>query len=163
MKTNLLLIMLTLFLLMTNQGFAAGHVQKDGLFSMNIPETWHWNEFPGEIIIAYPDGKTAAIDIQWTPVASLSSSDMNQRIKDNNDFLVKQIQAHGGTLTNQKLLKMDGIVASELDFNTGQGADTIAVSYVSFFNKGEGFKITYAARDVKTREVLDDVVASLKF
>jgi len=160
---RVLVVMMALLLLTVKQGFAIEHVQKDGLFSMDIPQAWHWDEFPGEVVIAFADGKTAAMDIQMTPIEHLSSVDIRQRLKDNDDFLVKQIQAHGGSLTSQQMIKIDGVDASDLNFKTSQGQDIIAVTYISFFNKGQGFRITYATKDVKTHEVLDDVMGSLKF
>ena len=47
--------------------FAMEHTQRNGLFSMNVPEGWHWMENPQEVVITYPDRKTMAIDIQLMP------------------------------------------------------------------------------------------------
>jgi len=163
MKQQKLIMAAILLLLMIKPVLALEHVQKDGLFSMDVPEAWHWNEFPGEVVIAYPDGKDAAMDIQMVPVQHLSPADIAQRLKENSDALIKQINAHGGTLIDQKMIKVDQVDASEVDFKTGQGADAVVVTYVSFFHQGEGFKITYGSNDVKTHAVLDDVIASIKF
>jgi len=60
---------------------AVERTQKDGLFTMDIPEGWRWVEYPQEIIISYPDGKTVAIDIQLVPSRKLSLADIKKTLK----------------------------------------------------------------------------------
>lgn len=143
--------------------FALEHVQKDGLFRMDIPAAWHWVEYPQEIIIAYPNGQTVAIDIQLVPSRKLSEADIKRTIKQGNDKMIKEgIEAHNGFLIDDKEITIDGVYATRLDFKTSP-PNPVMVTYISFFNKGHAFTITYGSSDEKMRLGLDDAVATLKF
>jgi hypothetical protein len=143
--------------------FALEHVQKNGLFSMDVPEGWHWAEASEEVGITYPDGKTIAIDIQWAPSRDLSQADIKRTIKQANDKMIKDgIQAHQGALISDKEFKLNGLYATQLDFNTSPPTP-IHVTYISFINKGYAFTVTYGSEDEKMHSVMDDVFATLKF
>ncbi len=143
--------------------FALEHTQKNGLFSMDVPEGWHWVEYPQEIIITYPDGNTMAIDIQLMPSRKHSQTEIKKAIKEADDKMIKQgIEAHSGVLLDDKEIKLDGIYAIQLDFKTAP-PNTLHVTYVSFFNKGYVFTITYGSGDDKIHSVMDDVVGTFKF
>jgi hypothetical protein len=130
---------------------------------MDIPEGWRWVEYPQEIIISYPDGKTVAIDIQLVPSRKLSLADIKKNIKESNEKMIKEgIEAHHGTLIHDKEIKFDGVYATQLDFKTSP-PNPVHVTYISFFNKGYAFTITYGDRDDKMRLVMDDVAATFKF
>ena len=166
MKTKMLIIFLTNFLFLgtwLKPVFALEHTQKDGVFSMDIPAEWHWAESPEEILITYPDGKTIALDIQMIPSRKLSQTDMKKAIKESNDKMIKEgIEAHHGTLVGNKEIKLDGVYATRIDFNTVP-PNSIAVTYVSFFNKGYAFTITYGSEDEKMHALLDDALATIRF
>jgi hypothetical protein len=143
--------------------FALEHTQKNGLFSMDIPEEWHWMEYPQEIIITYPDAKTMAMDIQLVPSRNLSPSDIKKAIKESDDKMIKEgIEAHHGVLIDDKEIKLDGVYAAQLDFKTAL-PNSIDVTYISFFNKGYAFTITYGSSDEKIHLGMDDAVATFKF
>lgn len=143
--------------------FAVVHTQQDRLFSMDIPEHWHWIEYPQEIIIALPDSKTMAIDIQMVLSKDLSQGDIVKTIKKANDNMIKEgIEGHNGTLIDDKEIKVDGVFATQIDFKTSP-PNPIYVTYISFFNKNYAYTITYGGSDEKLRLVMDDVVATFKF
>jgi len=146
----------------TGSVWALEHTQKDGLFSLNIPEGWKWFEYQEEIVITYPDGKTAAIDIELVPSRKLSQADIKQTLKEGNDKIIKEgIHAHNGILIDDKETRLDGVYATQLDFKTAPSA--VYVTYISFFNKGHVYTITYGSRDDKMRLLMDDVVMTFKF
>lgn len=146
----------------SNQVFALEHVQTNGLFSMNVPEGWHWAEASEEVGITYPDGKTIAIDIQWAPSSNLTPAEIKNTIKQADDKMIKDgIQAHNGTLISNKEFKINGVYATQLDFKTSP-PNAIHVTYISFYNKGNAFTVTYGSEDEKMHSVMDDVVATLK-
>ena len=143
--------------------FALEHLAKNGLFSLDVPQGWKWAEYPEEIVITYTDGKTVAVDIQLVPSANLSKSDIKKTIKEANDKMIKDgIEAHQATLIDNKEIKVDGVYATQIDFKTAP-PNAINVTYISLFNKGYAFTITYGSGDDKMRLVLDDVVATFKF
>jgi hypothetical protein len=143
--------------------FAMEHTQRNGLFSMNVPEQWHWMENSQEVVITYPDGKTMAIDIQLVPNRNLTQADIKKILKEADDKMIKKgIEAHHGTLIDDKEIKLDGVYATRLDFKTIP-PNPIHVTYISFFNKGYGFSITYGSEDDKMHSVMDDAVATFKF
>ncbi len=143
--------------------FALEHTQKDGLFSMDVPEGWHWVEYPQEIIITYPDGKTMAIDIQLVPSRKLSEVNIKKTLKETDDKMIKEgIEAHQGILIDDKEIKLDGVYATRLDFKTSS-PNPVYVTYIAFFNKGYAFTITYGSADDKMRSVMDDALATIKF
>jgi hypothetical protein len=143
--------------------FAMEHVQKNGLFSMDTPGAWHWVEAPQELFITYPDKKTVAIDIQWVPSRELTPTDIKKILKETDDKMIKQgVEAHHGTLIDDKEFKLDGVYARRLDFKTAP-VNPIHVTYVSFFNKGYSFTITYGSEDDKMHSVMDDSLATFKF
>lgn len=145
-----------------NLAFALEHSQKDGLFSMDIPENWHWVDYPQETIITYPDGQTVAIDIQWVASRLKSQDEIKKVIKEGNDKMVKDgIEAHQGTFIDEKEFKLDGVYATQLDFDTAY-PNSVHVSYVSFFNEGYAFTITYGSRDAIMNSVMDDAVETIK-
>jgi len=143
--------------------FALEHTQKEGLFSMDVPAEWHWVEYPEEVVIAYPDGQTVAMDIQLVPGHNLPLSEIKKNIKDSNDKMIKEgIQAHHGTLIDNQEFKLDGVYATRLDFDpTPQ--NPIHATYVSFFNKGYAFTVIYGSGDNKIYSVMDDCLATIKF
>ena len=168
MKIKISIILIINLLFLTGglkAAFALEYTQKDGLFSMDVPEGWHWVESPQEIIIAYPDGKTVAIDIQFFPSRKLSQADIKKTLKESNDKMIKEgVMAHHGALINDKEIQLDGVYATQLDFTTAsQSNNPIHVTYISFFNKEYGFTITYGSEDEKMHSVMDDVAATLKF
>ena len=144
--------------------FAIQRTQKEGLFSIEIPEGWRWVESLQEIIVTYPDGKTVAIDITLVPSRNLSQAQIKELLKDSGDKMIKEgIEAHNGTLIHDKEIKFDGVYARQLDFKPSP-ENPIDMTYISFFNKGHAFTITYgAAKDDKMRLVMEDIVASFKF
>ena len=143
--------------------FAMEHIQRNGLFSMNVPEEWHWMENPQEVVITYPDRKTMAIDIQLEPSRHLTQADIKRTLKEADDKMIKEgVEAHHGTLIGDKEIKLDGVYATRLDFETVP-PNPIHVTYICFFNKGHGFSITYGSEDDKMHSVMDDVVATFKF
>ena len=166
MKIKVLIIFIFLFLFLgvgRKPAFALEHTQKDGLFSMDIPAQWHWSEYPQEIVITYPDGTTMAIEIQMVPSPNLSPMDIKKALKDGNDKMIRQgIDAHRGELISNKEIKLGGVYATQLDFKTVP-PNPIFVRYISFFNKGYVFTITYGSEDEKMREVMDDAVSTFKF
>ena len=84
-------------------------------------------------------------------------------LKDSNDKMIKEgIQAHDGTLIDNKEITLDGVYAIRLDFKTAP-PESIWVTYISFFNKGCAFTITYGSGDDKIRSVMDDDLATFKF
>jgi hypothetical protein len=164
MKIKIFFIVNALLLgALLNPVLAMEHTQKNGLFKMDIPETWHWMEYSREIIITYPDGKTMAIDIQLVPSQPLSPADIKKTIKESNDKMIQEgIEAHQGTLIDNKEISVDGVYAARLDFKTAS-PNSVNVTYISFFNKGYAFTITYGSEDDKMHAVMDDAVATLKF
>jgi len=165
MKFNILVILIiNAFFLMgaLKPALAIEHTQKNGLFSMDIPEGWHWFEYPEEIIITYSDAKTVAMDIQLVPSKNLSQAEIKKNIKDGNDKMIKEgIEAHRGTLIDNKELKLDGVYATQLNFKTSL-PDSVYVTYISLFNKGYAITITYGSQDEKMRLVMDDALATVK-
>jgi hypothetical protein len=146
-----------------NPAFALEHTQKNGLFSMNIPEEWHWVEASHEVVITYPDGQTVAIDIQIVPSRNLSQAQIKNTIQMADEKMIKDgIQAHNGSLIDNKEIRINGVYATQLDFKTSP-PNPIHVTYISFFNKGYAFTITYGSEDEKMHSVMDDVIATLKF
>ena len=166
MKIKILVILIFNLLLLVggrDPALAMVHTQMNGLFSMDIPESWHWAEDAEDVVIAYPDGKTVAIDIQLVPSRNFSQADIKKFLKEGNDRMIKDgIEAHQGTLIDDQETKIDGVYATRLDFKTSPPG-SIYVRYISFFNKGYAFTITYGSADDKMEEVMDDAVASLKF
>jgi len=166
MKINVLVVLVISLLLPCagmQSAFALEHIQKDGLFSMEIPEAWHWVENPQEVIITYPDGNTVAIDIELAPSHNLSQAQMKKMLNDADDKMIKEgILAHNGTLIDRKETVLGSNVhASQLDFKTTP-PNPIEVTYISFFYKNYVFTITYGSTDDKMRSVMDDAVASMK-
>ena len=166
MKFNVLIIFIVnLFLLMVpvKSVFALEHTQKDGLFSMDIPDGWHWVEFPEQVIVTYPDGKTMAIDIEFMPSKKISQTDIKQALKASDDKMITEgIKTHKGVLEDNKEIKFDGAYATQLDFQSSI-QNPIYVTYISFFNKGYVYTITYGDRDDKVRLLMEDAVATFKF
>jgi hypothetical protein len=143
--------------------FALEHTQKDGLFKMDIPKEWHWVDNSQEVVITFPDGKTMAIDIELVPSSKLSQTDIKKALEDSDDKMIKEgIEAHQATLIDNKEIKFDGVYAKQLDFKTAP-PDPIFVTYISLFNKGYAFTITYGSGDDKMRSMMDDAVATFKF
>jgi len=143
--------------------FALEHIQKDALFSMDIPESWHWVDGAQEVIIVYPDVKTVAIDIQWAPSLQTSQVEIKKILKEGNDKMIKDgIEGHDGVLIDNKEIRMDGVYATQLDFKTAS-PNSIFVTYISFLNKGYAFTITYGTVDDNMRLMLDDAAATFKF
>jgi VCBS repeat-containing protein len=142
---------------------AAQYVQKDGLFKMDIPGQWHWAESSQETIITFPDGKMVAVDIQWVPSRDLSQAQIKSAIKAADDRMIKEgVLAHHGTLLDNKEIKLDGVYATQLVFKTSP-PNAILVTYISFFNKGNAFTVTYGSEDEKMHSMMDDVVETIKF
>jgi len=146
-----------------NPVFALEHSQRDGLLSMDIPKDWHWEEFSQEIVITYPDGQSAAIDIQWLPNHLISLDDIKKTLKEGNERMIKEgIEPHQGKLIENKEITIDGVYATELEFKSGPD-NPVDVSYISFINKGNAFTITYGSRDENMRLLMDDAVSTIKF
>lgn len=166
MKTKILFIFIINLLFLASVSspvFAKEHIQMKGLFSMDVPEEWHWAEDPQEVVVTYPDGKTVAIDIQLVPSRALSEADIKKMIKDADDKMINEgIKAHNGILIDNKEIKFDGAYATQLDFKTAP-PNPINVTYLSFFNKGYAYTITYGSEDSKMHSMMDDVVATFKF
>jgi hypothetical protein len=163
-KISFILIINLLFLgAWFNPAHALEYTQKDKLFSMNIPEGLHWAEGGQEMVVTYPDRKTVAIDIQWVPSRDLSQAEIKNIIKQDNDKMIKEgIQAHNGTLIDDREIKLSGVYATQLDFKTSP-PNPMQVAYISFFNKGYAFTVTYGSPDDKMRSMLDDIIATIKF
>ena len=121
------------------------YVQKDGLFSMDIPQGWHWVEYPEEIVVAYPDAKTVAIDIQFMPSTKMVPGDAQKILIDNKNKMIKDgINAHGGVLIADKETSLDGAYTRQLDFNPAPGSAVHAI-YLALFSSGHVFTITYGS------------------
>ncbi len=139
------------------------HFQKRGLFMMDVPSGWHWNEYPDEIIIAYSDGKTMAMDIKMTPSDPMTPAQAKEFLKDGNAQMITQgIKAHRGTLLGQKDFNIDGVYATRLDFKPMPNSPLVA-TYIAFYTKNTVCTIDYGSEDEKIRAVMDDAVASLRF
>lgn len=166
MKIRILIIVVINFLYLMcafKPVFALEHTQMDGVFSMNIPATWHWVEYQEGVLLTYPDGKTVAINIQMVPSRKLSADEIKKDLKEADDKLVKEgVEAHHGTLIDDKEISMDGVYATRLDFKTAPPNSTY-VTDISFFNKGYAFTITYGSEDQKIESMMDDVTATFKF
>ncbi len=142
--------------------FALEHAQKNGLFSMDIPEEWHWAEYPQEVIVTYADGQTVAIDIQFVPSRRLSRAEIKDTLSQANNKMIKEgINAHHGTFIEEDAMDLDGVYATRMEFKTSP-PNPVYVTYVSFFNKGYVFTITYGSRDENMRSMLDDAFATIK-
>ena len=122
MRTKILIIFIINLLFWTSGRtlvFAMEHIQRNGLFSMNVPEEWHWMENPQEVVITYPNRKTMAIDIQLVPSRNLTQADIKKILKEADDKMIKEgVAAHHGTLIGDKEIKLDGVYATRLDFET---------------------------------------------
>jgi hypothetical protein len=143
--------------------FALEHAQRNGLFSLDVPEGWHWAEASQEVALTYPDGKTVAVDIQFVPSRELTKAEIKNTIKQADDRMIKDgVLAHNGTLIDNKEIRLNGVYATQLDFNTSP-PNAIHVTYISFFSKGYAFTVTYGSEDEKMHSVMDDVIATIKF
>jgi len=166
MKTKIafILIMTSLFSFAGLKSvLALEHLAKNGLFTMDVPAGWDWAEYPEEIVITYPGTKNVAIDIQLVSSPEFSKADIKKTIKEANDKMIKDgIEAHHANLIGNKEIKVDGIYATQIDFKTAD-PNSIHVTYISFFNKGYAFTITYGGADNKMRLLLDDAIATFKF
>ena len=162
MNIKIIGLLTAFFLIFANHVFARVHSQENGLFKMDIPEGWHWVEYPEEIVVTYPDGKTAAIDIQLMPSIKLTPQGVKKALSASIDRMINEgINAHAGTLIGNKEIKIDGVDARELNFKINP-QNPLQVRYLAFFNKGYAFTITYGANDEKTRLLMDDSIATLK-
>jgi hypothetical protein len=163
-KTLIILVVNLLFLgAWFKPVHAAEYVQKNGLFSMDLPGGWHWAEASQETVITFPDAKTVAIDVQMVPSRKLSPAEAKSTIQQSVDRMVKEgVQAHNGTVLDNKEIKLNGVYAVQLDFKTAP-PNPIHVTYISFFNKDNAFTITYGSEDEKMHSTMDDVVATIKF
>ena len=64
-------------------------------------------------------GNDIAIDIQFLASRSMSQADMKKSIKEGNDKMIREgIEAHHGTLIDNKETTLDGAYATQLDFRT---------------------------------------------
>jgi hypothetical protein len=166
MRIKILIIFIINLLLLVNGRnlvFAMEHTQMNGLFSMDIPDEWHWVETPQQVVITYHNGKTTAIDIQLVPSRNLSQVDIKKILKKSNDKIIKEgIKAHNGILIDNKKMKFNGVYATRLDFKTSPPSP-VYVTYISFFNKGYAFTITYGCKVEKTHFLMDDVLSTFKF
>ncbi len=139
------------------------YVQKNGLFSMDVPQGWHWFEYPEEIVVALPDGKTVGIDIQFLASRKLSSQETQKTLKENIEKMINEgIKAHGGTLIADKEIRLNGVYARELDFNPNPH-NPIPVTYMAFFNKGYAFTITYGSAEQEDNLIMQKAVGTFKF
>lgn len=143
--------------------FAKVYVQKDGLFSINVPEGWHWFEYPQEIVLTYPDGKTMGIDIQFNPSSVLGLNEIKKNLKENDEKMIKQgIEAHGGALIRNIETSLDGVYARQLDFNPTP-KNPLHVTYIALFNKGYAFTITYGSGKQEDSLMMQKAVETFKF
>ena len=163
-KISAVFLLSVIFLVIGNRTvLALEHSQKDGLFKMDIPKEWHWMEYAHEIIITYPDGKTMAMDIQLVPSRPLSEADIKKTLKEGVDRMVKDgIEAHQGTLIDNKEIDIDGVYATRLDFKTVP-PNPVYVTCISVFNKGFALTVTYGSEDDKMHSMLDDTFATFRF
>ena len=138
------------------------YTQKAGLFSIDVPQGWHWFEYPQEVIITYQDGKTMGIDIQFSANRKLASADIQKIIKDSDEKMINEgIKAHGGILISDKETNLDGVYARELDFNPGPHSP-INVTYIALFNKGYAFTITYGSAEQEYNLLMQQAVGTIK-
>jgi len=146
-----------------NPVLAKAYVQKDRLFSIDVPQGWHWFEYPEEVVITLPDGKTMGIDIQFLANRQLSVQDIPKTLKESNEKMINEgIKAHGGTLIADKEIHVDGVYARELDFNPDPH-NPIPVTYIALFNKGYAFTITYSSAQRKDNLIMQKAVGTLQF
>ena len=143
--------------------FAKVYVQKNGLFSIDVPPGWHWFEYPQEVVMTFPDRKTVGIDIQFVAGHKLSPEEIQKTLKENDDKMINEgIKAHGGVLIADKETTLDGVYARELDFNPNP-QNPIPVTYIALFNKGYALTITYGSREQDNNLIMQQAVATLKF
>jgi len=143
--------------------FAKVHVQKNGLFSVDVPQGWHWFEYSRRVLITYPDGITVGIDIQFVPSRALSLEGIKKALKEGDEKMIKEgVLAHGGVLIADKETSLDGVYARQLDFDLTP-KDPVHVTYISLFNKGRVFTITYGSGKQEDNLIMRKAVGTFKF
>lgn len=147
---------------LSSSAMALEYTQKQGYFKMNLPDGWKWVEFPNEVLVNYPDGKTVGIDIQFAPDVVKSPAEMKKTLEDSVGKMKTGVEAHNGKILNDKEMNLDGEYARRLDFVTSS-PHAVYVSYIAFFHAGDVYTIIFGNPNPNDFNTLDAVAASFKF
>ena len=146
----------------STQSIGKTYVQKDGLFSISVPNAWHWKEKAGDIGITNAEEKNG-IAIIFNPYAEVSEEQAKEILKKGNEVMVEiGIKPKKGIVFDEKETRIDGVYARQLDFSPFPEKPW-HMTYISFLNKGYAFTITFGSDVEEERLIMEKIVKTFKF
>jgi len=163
-KAWLLFLMVCCSICFSNVVFAETYVQKDGLFTIDIPEKWTVAEKKDEVSIVtiYNPEKNNGVSIQFAP-ENVRPEDVENRLNNACNIMLNNIKQRDGFVLDIETLQIGNAPARRINFAIHTSSGVNNASQLLILYKGYKFTITYGSRDDKEMTLMFDAVKTFKF
>ena len=145
------------------QGSGGTYSQKEGLFTVNIPEGWNWSELSDRVKIINPEGNSGIL-ILFKPTIEMSLEEKKEIIKKSHEtYKDIQIIKQYGKVLEEKDTQIGGVYARQLDFLFTTKDETLRTTNIMLFSKGYRFVITFGSPSEEEKSKMDEIIETLKF
>ena len=143
---------------------AESYSQREGLFKISVPDGWHWSEQPGKVKIVNPQGDNG-ISIQFAPKRNPSSEEEAKALlkKGNQAMIESLVKPSNGNVVKEEERRLGGVYARQLDFLLPAKNQVGRITYISLYNKGNAFTITFGGSNEKQNSEMAKIVETLRF
>ena len=142
---------------------AEPYSQKEGLFKISVPDGWRWSEQSGKVKIVNPQGNNG-ISIQFTPKGQPSGEEAKALLKQSNQAMIESfVKPSNGTVVKEEEKQLGGVYARQLDFLLPVKNEVGRMTYISLYNKGYAFTITFGGSNEKENSEMAKIVETVQF
>lgn len=138
--------------------------QKDGLFSVNVPEGWQWSEsIPEYVYIIPPDGVGGIMIYSKKDTKTETPEEIKSKLRSINETIIEtKLKPEGGTIIEDKETTIDNVYARRLSYTIPLKEQLFYFVRITFVYKDYVYAVHFGNPKQEELAKMESIVNTLK-
>jgi hypothetical protein len=145
------------------QGFAEVHSQKDGLFWLDVPQGWEWQEGSDQVVIKKINDRESIIIKFYLYVKTVVAEDTETMLQGARNTVIQEMASQGGKSVMKINRHIAGVPAWHLGFLVPSAEGLLQTTCIVFFNKDYFFNISCDSDREYKRLKMEAIIDTFSF